>query len=430
MNPPSQDQALPRLVVDSPDEVRGQVYELDREPLLVGRGSACRIQLVDPWLSRRHAVVWRADGHTTVEDLSSTNGTRLNGHLVLGQQQLHSGDVLDFGPLEVHYEEPRVEAATEPHGNASAPEAVTEPHADGPAPDPLTVVTDEPASPPPRSRAARPEPAPQDATPQDVAAREEAVQAETAPQEAARSGPQEHAERKDHAGRQSAAGQAGQRDGPRAAGPLVDTPPRGAPGYAVPPKPATPPHFGPGPHPGPDPSAGKPSAGKPSASKPGASKPGASKPYGPYQRSERYGPRFDVGQQHDGHFNNIGGNQYNYQILQDNHILAARREAFFRKLATIRKTARHLATTGFVLAVLAGTYLGLANAGKFSLDEERGGIKASSIGVPVMVIGAVLLVIGISMTVWTVVRQHRYLREEDRRLHSDSSPSARGGAGP
>lgn len=107
MDPPLRERDLPQLVVDRPDRLRGQVFLLDDQPMLVGRDSDCQIQVGDPGVSRRHAVVWRASGRTTVEDLASTNGTMLNGHPVLGQQVLHSGDVLDFGPLEVHYEELR-----------------------------------------------------------------------------------------------------------------------------------------------------------------------------------------------------------------------------------------------------------------------------------------------------------------------------------
>lgn len=107
MDPPPRERNLPHLVVDRPDRLRGRVFVLDDQPMLVGRDSTCQIQVGDPGVSRRHAVVWRASGRTTVEDLASTNGTMLNGHPVLGQQVLHSGDVLDFGPFEVHYEEPR-----------------------------------------------------------------------------------------------------------------------------------------------------------------------------------------------------------------------------------------------------------------------------------------------------------------------------------
>ncbi|MFE1288203.1 FHA domain-containing protein [Streptomyces sp. NPDC058751] len=112
MDQPLRERDLPHLVVDRPDRLRGRVFVLDDQPMLVGRDSDCQIQVGDPGVSRRHAVVWRASGRTTVEDLASTNGTMLNGHLVHGQQVLHSGDVLDFGPLEVHYEELRSAART------------------------------------------------------------------------------------------------------------------------------------------------------------------------------------------------------------------------------------------------------------------------------------------------------------------------------
>ncbi|WP_046729446.1 FHA domain-containing protein [Streptomyces humi] len=105
MDPPPRERDLPHLVVDRPDRLRGRVFVIDDQPMLVGRDSDCQIQVGDPGVSRRHAVVWRASGRTTVVDLASTNGTMLNGHPVLGQQVLHSGDVLDFGPIEVHYEE-------------------------------------------------------------------------------------------------------------------------------------------------------------------------------------------------------------------------------------------------------------------------------------------------------------------------------------
>ncbi|MEV0532865.1 FHA domain-containing protein [Kitasatospora sp. NPDC050463] len=124
MSSPSREQALPRLVVDSPERLRGRVFVLADQPMLVGRDSTCQIRVGDPGVSRRHAVVSRSAGHTTVEDLASTNGTRLNGHPVQGQQEVHAGDVLDFGPFEVHYEDP-YEAATVPGLGVEGPTAAT-----------------------------------------------------------------------------------------------------------------------------------------------------------------------------------------------------------------------------------------------------------------------------------------------------------------
>ncbi|WP_395293474.1 FHA domain-containing protein [Kitasatospora hibisci] len=162
MSPPSQELDLPRLVVDSPDRLKGQVFVLADEPMLVGRSSDCQIHVGDPGVSRRHAVVWRADGHTTVEDLSSTNGTRLNGHPVLGQEEVHAGDVLDFGPFEVHYEEPRDADVTVPGIDAPGPTAtfrtVQPPTpAPGPGHPPPSPHRDRPAT-PPQGRPAAPTP--------------------------------------------------------------------------------------------------------------------------------------------------------------------------------------------------------------------------------------------------------------------------------
>ncbi|MEU5894574.1 FHA domain-containing protein [Streptomyces sp. NPDC047461] len=159
MDPPPTERDLPHLVVDRPDRLRGQVFVLHDQPMLVGRDSDCQIQVGDPGVSRRHEVVWRASGRTTVEDLASTNGTMLNGHPVLGQQVLHSGDVLDFGPFEVHYEELRpadrtVQAPKPGVGGTSD----TMPGWD-PAPEPGPTPYGAPAAgPPPSSPPGRPPP--------------------------------------------------------------------------------------------------------------------------------------------------------------------------------------------------------------------------------------------------------------------------------
>ncbi|MER6678383.1 FHA domain-containing protein [Streptomyces sp. NPDC000983] len=158
MDPPQRERSLPQLVVDRPDRMRGRVFVIDNQPMLVGRDSECQIQVGDPSVSRRHAVVWRASGRTTVEDLQSTNGTMLNGHPVLGQQVLHSGDVLDFGPLEVHYEErrsadqtvqtPKPGAGGTPDGSEDTMPGWGPAHAPGPTPHGAPGAGPPPAYPP------------------------------------------------------------------------------------------------------------------------------------------------------------------------------------------------------------------------------------------------------------------------------------------
>ena len=52
----------------------------------------------DTQLSRRHTRIERtAHGHFLIEDLGSTNGTRVNGKLITGPRVLRDGDEIEVG---------------------------------------------------------------------------------------------------------------------------------------------------------------------------------------------------------------------------------------------------------------------------------------------------------------------------------------------
>lgn len=67
---------------------------------LVGRDETCDLVLdADPFLSARHAEVWREGPDLLIQDLASTNGTRLNTE-ELGRNdspKLAHGDVIEVG---------------------------------------------------------------------------------------------------------------------------------------------------------------------------------------------------------------------------------------------------------------------------------------------------------------------------------------------
>lgn len=67
-----------------------------REALLVGRHPSCDVVVGDETVSRRHAQLTFRDGGWIVQDLDSTNGTRLNGQYV-GRCRLRPGDQLALG---------------------------------------------------------------------------------------------------------------------------------------------------------------------------------------------------------------------------------------------------------------------------------------------------------------------------------------------
>lgn len=67
-----------------------------QEELVIGRHPSCDIVVTDLTASRRHARLVFRDGGWIVQDLESTNGTRLNGHRV-GRCRVHPGDQLALG---------------------------------------------------------------------------------------------------------------------------------------------------------------------------------------------------------------------------------------------------------------------------------------------------------------------------------------------
>ncbi|MBE3561924.1 MAG: protein kinase [Ktedonobacteraceae bacterium] len=88
----------------------GQKIPLKGELMMVGRqdptqGNFPEINLPDMTVGRRHAYLRCQHGEYTVEDLSTLNGTRLNGVKITPHEEhsLKDGDVLRFGSVEVRF---------------------------------------------------------------------------------------------------------------------------------------------------------------------------------------------------------------------------------------------------------------------------------------------------------------------------------------
>lgn len=93
LEPVAAQRAVARAVIESGD----RRYALSPPQTVVGRGREADVRLDDPNISRRH-VGFRVDGSDwVVEDLGSTNGTRLNGGSLRGPAVLRSGDVVQLG---------------------------------------------------------------------------------------------------------------------------------------------------------------------------------------------------------------------------------------------------------------------------------------------------------------------------------------------
>ena len=102
-------------------ERAGESFPIPPSGLLIGRRAGNDVRLEDPSLSGRHALV-RFDGtHVLVEDLGSTNGTRVDGEKV-ERAQLEAGARLVLGKVEfVLEQEGAPGAATESGAEAEPP---------------------------------------------------------------------------------------------------------------------------------------------------------------------------------------------------------------------------------------------------------------------------------------------------------------------
>jgi hypothetical protein len=75
---------------------------LDKELVTIGRLSECEVAVHDSGVSRRHAQIRTADGVSTLTDLGSTNGTKVNGRDVQSAA-LHDGDTITVGATQIEY---------------------------------------------------------------------------------------------------------------------------------------------------------------------------------------------------------------------------------------------------------------------------------------------------------------------------------------
>ncbi len=89
---------MARLLLTQGPEA-GQQFVLDDHPCTIGRQPGLQIVLDAPEVSRQHARVTHAQGHSFVEDLGSSNGTYLNRLRLQGRSELRDQDELQIGPF-------------------------------------------------------------------------------------------------------------------------------------------------------------------------------------------------------------------------------------------------------------------------------------------------------------------------------------------
>src|SRR5688572_30606658 len=76
----------------------GKEFVFDQSSVVIGRTADCDVILYDPGVSRKHARIFSQGKSYYVEDMGSSNGTKVNGSVVK-KKQLADGDAVALGPV-------------------------------------------------------------------------------------------------------------------------------------------------------------------------------------------------------------------------------------------------------------------------------------------------------------------------------------------
>lgn len=69
--------------------------------ILLGRSSSCDVRIDDEQISRRNTELICRNGRLFANNISQTNGTMLNGLMISGERELHSGDTIVLGDTRI-----------------------------------------------------------------------------------------------------------------------------------------------------------------------------------------------------------------------------------------------------------------------------------------------------------------------------------------
>lgn len=75
----------------------GELFKLDRERTVIGRGAQAHVRILDDGVSREHCEIQRRDGAALLVDRGSTNGTYCRGQRADAPIELQDGDKVMVG---------------------------------------------------------------------------------------------------------------------------------------------------------------------------------------------------------------------------------------------------------------------------------------------------------------------------------------------
>ncbi|MFZ2528156.1 MAG: FHA domain-containing protein [Rhodococcus sp. (in: high G+C Gram-positive bacteria)] len=97
------------LTIIGPPSLSGAVLRIDAGRQVLGRNDDADLQIDDHLIDARHATIDHFEDRVVVEDLGSAHGTWVGGVRLSGVREIHDGDIITFGRVEV-----RLERNTEP----------------------------------------------------------------------------------------------------------------------------------------------------------------------------------------------------------------------------------------------------------------------------------------------------------------------------
>ena len=102
-----EEQVIPTKICIIKGPAKGHKFDVGEKSMFIGRSSRNDIQIKDMKISRKHLKVFRKEETMFVEDLMSTNGTRLNGKTITPGEcfEMEKGDTISLGNTVVQFGE-------------------------------------------------------------------------------------------------------------------------------------------------------------------------------------------------------------------------------------------------------------------------------------------------------------------------------------
>lgn len=89
------------LVINENGELQKSMDVMINGEYIIGRSESCNLSFNDKSMSREHCALCYINGVLVIKDLSSTNGTSINGICIKGVYCLNDGDVINFGKTKI-----------------------------------------------------------------------------------------------------------------------------------------------------------------------------------------------------------------------------------------------------------------------------------------------------------------------------------------